>query len=104
MRCVEIEINGVSYPCVQTMGAMLRFKELTGREATEIDPRSLSDLCRFLWCCIVSACRRQGREFPMSLMDFADAVGSEELARWQESFESVEREESAADEKKNPPG
>ena len=49
MKKIEITINGKAYPCRQTMGAMLRFKQETGKEVTELG-NSFSDLCVFLWC------------------------------------------------------
>ena len=67
MKKVEITINGKSYPCRQTMGAMLRFKRETGKEVTDMDGGSLTDVCTFLWCCIVSACKADGITFDMSL-------------------------------------
>lgn len=39
MKRIEVIINGVAYPCSPTMGAMLRFKQETGREITEMDPK-----------------------------------------------------------------
>lgn len=107
MKRIEILINGKPYPCCQTMGAMLRFKELTGKEATEINPRSLSDLCKFLWCCVVSACEREKREFPLSLMEFADSIGDDEMRQWQEMVAEEQKKLGQADgggEKKSPPG
>lgn len=86
MKQIEITVRGRCYPCRPTMGAMLRFRQQTGREVTEIDPQSLSDLCTYLWCCTVSACRREGIEFDMPLMDFADAVTPDEMARWNQAI------------------
>ena len=63
MKRIEITINGTAYPCSPTMGAMLRFKEQTGREITQIDPSSLSDLCTYLWCCVKAGAKREGKEF-----------------------------------------
>ena len=48
MKRIEITINGEAYPCSPTMGAMLRFKEQTGREVTQTDG-CFSDLCIYLW-------------------------------------------------------
>ena len=62
------------------MGAMIRFKEETGREATGIQPDAVSDLAVYLWCCVVSACRREGVEFKYQLMDFADRIADETVA------------------------
>lgn len=85
MAKVEITINGVVYPCRQTMGAMLRFKQETGKEVTEIDPGSFSDLCTYLWCCVKSASKADGKDFDLSLMDFADNVTPEDATEWAEA-------------------
>ena len=45
MKRIEITINDKAYPCSPTMGAMLRFRQETGREINEIEPTSFSDLC-----------------------------------------------------------
>ena len=63
------------------MGALLRFKRETGREITEMTG-SLEDLCTYLWCCVVSCCKRDGVEFGMSLMDFADSMDPTTLSSW----------------------
>lgn len=67
------------------MGAMLRFKQETGKEVTEIDPGSFSDLCTYLWCCVKSASKADGLDFSLSLMDFADNVTPEEATEWVEA-------------------
>lgn len=86
MNRIEITIDGKAYPCQQTAGAMLRFKEITGKEVTEIDPNSISDLIKFLWCCICGACKREGINFEMSLMEFADSIGADDLTAWQKKM------------------
>ena len=96
MEKIEVTINGKAYPCRQTMGAMLRFKQETGKEVTEIDG-GLSDMCTFLWCCVVSACKADGVAFGMSLLDFADSLTPEEMEDWSKS---VSEEAEAGDEKK----
>lgn len=78
------------------MGAMLRFKQETGKEVTDIDG-GLSDMCTFLWCCVVSACKADGVEFGMSLLDFADSLTPEEMEDWSKS---VSEEAEVGDEKK----
>lgn len=86
MKSIEINVNGTVYPCSPTMGAMLRFKQQTGREITEIDPTSFSDLCTYLWCCVASAAKREGKPFDLSLMDFADSLEPEDMAAWNEAI------------------
>lgn len=70
------------------MGAMLRFKQETGKEVTEIDEGSFTDLCTYLWCCIVSACKHDGKEFKLSLMDFADSMSPEDMTEWAQALQA----------------
>lgn len=86
MKRIEITVNGEAYPCSPTMGAMLRFKQETGREITEIDPTSFTDLCTYLYCCIASAAKREGKPFDLSLMEFADRLTPEDMAEWNEAI------------------
>lgn len=67
------------------MGAMLRFKSETGKEVTAIDG-GFSDMCTYLWCCVVSASKHDGLDFDLSLMDFADSILPEDMAAWTESL------------------
>lgn len=85
MKRIEITINGTAYPCSPSMGAMLRFKQETGREITQIDPTSFTDLCTYLWCCVASGAKREGKTFDMSLMDFADSLTPDDMKEWNEA-------------------
>lgn len=96
MKRIEITINGEAYPCSPTMGAMLRFKQETGKEITEIDPTSLTDLCTYLWSCTVSAAKREGKQFNYSLMDFADSINSDDLKKWNEAITAAATEATEA--------
>ena len=95
MAQLIVIVDGKEYPCRPTMGAMLRFKRETGREVTDING-SLEDLTTYLWCCVCSACRREGKEFGMSLMDFADHMDPEDLQQWAR-LTSVEKDTAEAD-------
>lgn len=75
----RIFINGKEYPCRITMGAMLRFKRETGKDASELKETDVAELVTFLWCCIASASKADDVEFGMSLMDFADKLEPETL-------------------------
>lgn len=103
MKRIEISVNGTAYPCSPTMGAMLRFKKETGKEITDIDPSNFTDLCTFLWCCVVSASKREGIEFNMSLLDFADNLNPEDMEAWTEvvTKEQPSDETANSDEKKS---
>lgn len=83
------------------MGAMLRFRQQTGKEITQIDG-GFSDMLTYLWCCTVSACKRDGVEFPYTLMDFADRLTPDDLTAWTEAMRADAPEAEADDgEKKN---
>ena len=85
------------------MGAMLRFKQETGREITEIEPNSFTDLCTYLWCCVVSASKREGKPFDLSLMDFADSLSPEDMAEWNKAITAeVQTGDNTTGEKKSP--
>jgi len=86
MKKITVTIDGKEYPCRATMGAMLRFKRETGKEVTEIDGTSLTDLCAYLYCCIASASKHDGVEFSVPLLDFADGVTPADLAAWAEAI------------------
>lgn len=69
----EIEINGKTYPCHLTMGAMLRFKDATGQSATSINADE-SLAIEFMYCVVKSASSSQKVDFELSLQDFADSL------------------------------
>lgn len=83
---MTIQAAGREFPCTPSMGAMLRFKEETGKEITEIDGGSLTEMFTYLWCCVASACAREGVEFGMSRMELADRVMPEDMAGWRDTL------------------
>lgn len=97
----EMKIMG--FPCRQTMGAFLRFKRETGREATEIT-NDLTDLLTFLYCCAASASAADGIEFNFTLEEFADRISPDELNQWTAAMqaEAAEAEATTEGEKKSP--
>lgn len=101
MKKVEIVVNGKAFPCRPSMGAMLRFKRETGREITEIEQGGFSDICTYLWCCVVSACKHDGIDFGLSLMEFADSISPDDMTAWNDAIQSEPTDESAEDEKKS---
>ena len=101
MKQLVINVNGTPYPCRPSMGAMLRFKQETGKEVTEMNTESFSELCTYLWCCVVSGSKRQGLDFNLSLMEFADALTPEDMADWQNALAAEVKEPAPEDEKKS---
>ena len=89
MDVVQITINGVDYPCRPTMGALLRFKKETGKEITEITENSVSDLITYLYCCVASASAVDKKDFDMNLIEFADALNSDDLDKWSKAMQGT---------------
>ena len=108
MKKLTVTIDGKAYPCGPTMGAMLRFRQETGREISQMDPASLTDLFTYFWCCVKSACAREGVEFGMSVMEFADLVNPDEMGEWQAGLmeeakaQTADESETSDGEKKRP--
>lgn len=78
----RIKVNGREYPAAATMGAYLLYEQETGCEATTIDPSDLPSLLAWLWCCVASACRRDGISFDIPLSSFADHLSLEDVSAW----------------------
>ncbi len=77
-----ITVGGRSLPARQTLGAMVRFKEMTGKEVTEIRADSLTELATYVYCLVSSACAADGIEFGMTFQEFADRLTPDELTAW----------------------
>ena len=76
------QLKVLGYPCRQTMGAFLRFKRETGRQATEMNGE-LSDMLIFIYCCTASACAADHIKFPYKTVDeFADHINPTDLTTW----------------------
>lgn len=103
MARYEITIDGVTYPFVQTMGAMLRFKDVTGKDFSEFDQSKTSDAIAWIWACAASSSKREGRQFPLSMEEMADLMTIEDMSECVRMISEARKEEGeATDEKKSP--
>lgn len=73
----KININGKEYPCYETCGASLRFKQETGKDVSKMEDSV--DLVTFIYCKTKSACAREHVDFDMTLQEFADSVLVEDV-------------------------
>lgn len=89
MAKLEITIDGTSYPCHPTMGAMLLFKQETGHDITKVDGSDMCELFTYLYCCVKSASRRDGIPFNLTLEEFADNTSPEDLMAWAQAINSA---------------
>lgn len=78
----KIEIYGKEYPCRLTMGALMRFKQRTGKELSDLgtDLTLLASLAR---CCVESACAADGVAAPEEdEQRFADALTMDKVSEF----------------------
>lgn len=90
----EIEINGRTYPCRVTMGAMLRFKRTTGGDIAQVESTDMVGLITFLYCCVASACNADGVEFGLDLDTFADSLTAEDVNRFYTEQEAATKKKA----------
>lgn len=93
----RIIINGMEYPCRITMGAMLRFKRVTGHDISSLNSGDMAELITFLHCCVTSACRADKIEFSMDVEEMADHLTPDDLNAF---YDGVASGEGAADDEK----
>lgn len=87
MKKIMIEVGGKAYPCHLTMGAMLLFKQNTGKDLADgLQSGNLEDMLMFLWCCIASTCRGDHVEFGVTFEEFCDLVTPESMAQWNKTI------------------
>lgn len=96
----KITVNGVEYPCYPTMGAFLRFKTETGLDISEVKNMDTSTSFILLYCCLVSACKAEGKIFELSLMEFADSVSVEQMTEWTQVMNASEEDKGVEETKK----
>lgn len=76
-----ITIKGVSYPCYVTMGALLLYKRITGREMNEVTTPSLEDTMQIIYCVAKAASMAEGIEFPFAdVVDFASHLTPDQVS------------------------
>lgn len=81
---LTIEIDGVHYPCRETMGAMVHFQNEFGKKLSKIT--DISDWCAYLFCCVRSASISDKIDFPFDFESFADNVDAEIVLQWVEFY------------------
>ncbi|MBO4525000.1 MAG: hypothetical protein J5692_00200 [Bacteroidales bacterium] len=92
---MEVSFNGTTYPMVLTMGAILDFKRLTGKDVSEVKSDDMEGLVTLCYCCLASACRAKKQEFPYSLQDFFDNCTIDDINAMNEQIARQQAEEEA---------
>lgn len=60
----KVEIEGKSYPCYMTMGALILYKRMTGCEMSEVKTPTIEETMDIVFCVLKSACKANSVEFP----------------------------------------
>lgn len=81
----KISIGGNDYPCRVTMGAMVRFKNETGKDVGAMNASDTAELMLFIFCCVKSACNADKVAFDMDFEMFADLLEPAELVAFYEN-------------------
>lgn len=87
-----IEVGGKAYPCRLTMGAMLLFKQNTGKDVAAMDANNVEEMLWLMWCCIKSASHADGVEMDIDFELFCDLIGPEDMAKWNASIAEAQQE------------
>lgn len=86
MKTTYIEYEGNKLPMRATMGALKEYEKQTGKSSGEIDLQNPVLASTFIYCCIQSACRKDGVPFGVTLDDFLDAVDADTITAWATSL------------------
>lgn len=78
-KAIIIQVGENSYPFRMTLGAMLRFKRLTGKEATEMNQDSVEEVAYLLYACLASASAADKVPFSLTFDEFADLLSAEDM-------------------------
>ena len=72
MKKTKIKVGDKEFPCRVTMGAMVRFKNESGKDVSKLEKTNISELVLFVYCCVKSACNADKVEFDYDFESFAD--------------------------------
>lgn len=96
----RIEIDGKLYPCYMTIGAMMAFKKMTGKEVDDMQGLGIEGVATLFFCCVRGACRREKVDFPFKDPgEMADFIRPEDLSTWERSI-AGENSQGDSDKKK----
>ena len=82
-KAINIQIGDRTYPFRMTLGAMLRFKRVTGKEVTEIDETNTEEVAQLLYACIASSSAADKVPFDLTFEDFCDLATVQDITEMQ---------------------
>lgn len=92
----KLKVGGKEYPCRVTMGAMVRFKNESGKDVSELRQNDIGDLLLFIYCCVKSASHADGDSFDMDFETFADHLDPGSVNAFYEAAQPEKKTQGAA--------
>lgn len=100
MKKTKIKVGDKEFPCRVTMGAMVRFKNESGKDVSKLEKTNISELVLFVYCCVKSACNADKVEFDYDFQSFADLMESDAANFFYEDMGGEEKKTTNQAEKK----
>lgn len=82
-KAINIQIGDRTYPFRMTLGAMLRFKRVSGKEVSEIDETNTEEVAQLLYACIASSSAADKVPFSLSFDEFCDLATVQDITEMQ---------------------
>ena len=98
---INIQVGDRSYPFRMTLGAMLRFKRVTGKDLAreDLDAGNIEEVAQLLYACLASASVADRVPFSLTFDEFCDNLSAEDMEAMQALLtEPAEQAEAAGDE------
>lgn len=100
MKKTKIKVGDKEFPCRVTMGAMVRFKNESGKDVSKLEKANISELVLFVYCCVKSACNADKVEFDYDFQSFADLMEPDVANSFYEDMGGEEKKTTNQAEKK----
>lgn len=91
MKKTKIKVGDKEFPCRVTMGAMVRFKNESGKDVSKLEKTNISELVLFVYCCVKSACNADKVEFDYDFQSFADLMEPDAVNSFYEDMGGEEK-------------
>ena len=85
----EITIDGKTYPLRATMRAWRDFETQSGVKMAEIAEADVTRVPELLWHCAAAGCRKDKKDFHITLDDWMDAITTDDLVEMQETIQEL---------------
>lgn len=97
---INIQVGDRSYPFRMTLGAMLRFKRVTGKDLAreDLDAGNIEEVAQLLYACLASASVADRVPFSLTFDEFCDNLSTDDMFAMQELLVNPEQAAAQASE------